>query len=244
MRDVLVVCYHTIGSEWQHPMSVAPQQFERQLDWLLGHGYRPMTFSDALLSPGEEKRVAITFDDAFRQVYRRVFPLLQERNVPATVFAPTQFIGSEQPLSWSDMDSSAAPATELLPMSWRELYELAESGWEVGSHSNSHVKLGALSDEQVHEELRVSRDICEQHLSRPCRSVAYPFGDVDERVAAAASDAGFEAGAALARPPGKLDVLMWPRIGVYPKDTVRRFRLKASRVARSAAFAAARRAQA
>jgi hypothetical protein len=62
-----------------------------------------------------------------------------------------------------------------------------------------------------------------------CTSVAYPYVDVDERVAAAAQAAGYEAGAALSSRLSALGPLRWPRVGIYHGDTQRRFRLKASR---------------
>jgi peptidoglycan/xylan/chitin deacetylase (PgdA/CDA1 family) len=42
--------------------------------------------------------VAITFDDGYRDVFLRVRPLLAELGLPATVFVPTGYIGSDEPL--------------------------------------------------------------------------------------------------------------------------------------------------
>jgi hypothetical protein len=67
-----------------------------------------------------------------------------------------------------------------------------------------------------------------------CRSVAYPYGDHDERVVAAAGRAGYEAAATL---PGRLhrpEPLRWPRVGVTHTDTRWRFRAKASQTVRHA----------
>ena len=36
------------------------------------------------------------------------------------------------------------------------------------------------------------------HLGRACRSIAYPYGEVDVRVAALAREVGYETGACLA----------------------------------------------
>ena len=37
----------------------------------------------------------------------------------------------------------------------------------------------------------------EEGIGQPCRSIAYPYGDVDERVIEAARAAGYELGASL-----------------------------------------------
>ena len=99
---------------------------------------------------------------------------------------------------------------------------------EIGSHTCSHPHLTQIGDEELEDELARSKAECELHLSRPCTSVAYPYGDVDDRVAAAAGRAGYTAGAAL---PSRLEMrgaLQWPRIGVYRVDDKLRFQLKAS----------------
>jgi peptidoglycan/xylan/chitin deacetylase (PgdA/CDA1 family) len=77
--------------------------------------------------------------------------------------------------------------------------------------------------------LRDSRAACERALGRACRSLAYPYGDFDARVAAAAEEAGYETAATLPeRLPKRSTALAWPRIGVYHPDSLGRFRLKVS----------------
>ena len=65
-------------------------------------------------------------------------------------------------------------------------------------------------------------------LGGPCTSLAYPYGDVDERVVAATAAAGYRAAAALSARLNSHDPLCWPRIGVYQVDDGLRFRLKVS----------------
>ena len=90
----------------------------------------------------------------------------------------------------------------------------------------THPPLTRLSDEELARELRESRVACERAIGRPCRSLAYPYGDFDARVTAAAEEAGYAAAAidGLTRPRA----LAWPRVGVYRKDSMRQFRLKVS----------------
>ena len=73
--------------------------------------------------------------------------------------------------------------SELAVMGWGELARLAEVGWEIGSHTRTHPGLPRLDDEPLRDELEGSRAEVEEHLGRPCRSLAYPYGDLDGRVA-------------------------------------------------------------
>jgi peptidoglycan/xylan/chitin deacetylase (PgdA/CDA1 family) len=137
-------------------------------------------------------------------------------------------------MRWRGIDGwlGGAFERELIPMSWAELHSLAAAGWEIGSHTGSHPRLTELEEREVREELVRSKQACEHHLQARCTSIAYPFGEVDRRIAAAAADAGYTAGAAL---PERLDprgALEWPRIGIYHVDDEIRFRLKVSPVLR------------
>jgi peptidoglycan/xylan/chitin deacetylase (PgdA/CDA1 family) len=228
MRDKLVLCYHALSDSWEADLSTTPQRFERQLRLVLDRGYHAVPFTDLVVSHDRDRRVAITFDDAYRSVIELGAPILRRLGIPATVFVPTDYTGRDAPMRWPGIDQwIGGPAeTELMPMSWDEIRSLRAAGWEIGSHSASHPHLTQLDDAALTEELTRSKRACETELGRACTSIAYPYGDVDRRVIAAAAAAGYIAGAAL---PTRLDLrgpLEWPRVGVYRLDDDRRFRLK------------------
>jgi len=230
MRDVLVLCYHAVSEDWRAVLSVRPDALERQLESLVRRGYRGATFSQAVTGPTAERTLAVTFDDAFRSVGELAQPILSRLGLPGTVFVPTRFPDSGRPLGWPGMEdwADAPPAGELEALSWSELRELAEGGWEIGSHTRSHPRLTTLQDGELDEELAGSRRECEQRLGRACASIAYPFGDVDARVVQAARAAGYVTGAALPPRAHRVRPLEWPRVGVYPVDDPRRFAVKTS----------------
>jgi peptidoglycan/xylan/chitin deacetylase (PgdA/CDA1 family) len=234
VRDTLVLCYHAISPTWPADLSTTPQLFERQLRRLAGRGYRGVTFSEAVAGAGRGKAVAVTFDDAYRSVIHLARPILDRLGMPATVFAPTAWIGREEPMRWPGIDHwlGGEHEAELVPMSWAELRELADAGWEVGSHTVSHPHLTEIGDSELEVELRESKAACEAGMERPCPTIAYPYGDVDERVMAAARGAGYAAAGALPPRWHAERELEWPRVGVYHADDERRFALKASPLVR------------
>ena len=244
MGDVLVLCYHALSRDWDADLSVTPDAFERQISFLLRRGWRPATFTDAVLGRRPGRVLAVTFDDAFASVRTYAAPILARHGVPATVFAPTAFMDGGADLEWPGVAhwKQTAFAGELAAMDWPQLRALSDAGWEVGSHTRTHPHLTELDDASLHEELRASRERCAEALGRPCRSIAYPYGDVDARVAAAAAAAGYEAGAKLSADLRDEGPLRAPRVGIYHPDAWRRFRLKVAgpvrRLRRSARFAA------
>ncbi len=237
--DVLVLCYHAVSSTWPADISITARQLTEQLHYLSRKGYRGVTFSEAVAGI-EGKLVAVTFDDGYRSVLELALPILQSFGIPGTLFVPTDYIGSEAPMSWPGIEQwlKGEHERELVPMSWQEVERLRDAGWEIGSHTKSHPKLTQLSDEQLKVELDGSRRKCEEVLGA-CNSIAYPYGDHDDRVIAATAAAGYSVAATL---PGDMPPpapLAWPRIGLYQNDDMRLFRLKVSPTLRRARGSAA-----
>jgi peptidoglycan/xylan/chitin deacetylase (PgdA/CDA1 family) len=230
MNRNLVLCYHAVSTTWTAPLSVRPEQFERQIRLVLSRGYRPVTFSELTQAPRDAGLVAVTFDDAFRSVHTLALPALSRLGVPATIFVPTDPVEASRPLAWDGTAHwlQTRWASELTPMSWGELRAVAAAGWEIGSHTRTHPHLPVLGPETLSAELVESREMCERRMECPCTSFAYPYGDLDARVVSAAGSAGYTSAAALPGDFGRLDPLQWPRIGVYHRDDERRFRLKIS----------------
>jgi peptidoglycan/xylan/chitin deacetylase (PgdA/CDA1 family) len=230
MSDVLVLCYHALSEGWPAELSTTPERFERQLRLLAARGYRGVTFSEAVASPPSGKAVAITFDDGFKSVIERACPLMSELGFVGTVFVVTGYVGSAGAMRWPGVDHwiGGEHEHELMPMTAADLEELAGAGWEVGSHTRTHPRLTGLDDKALAGELSSSRKDCEQLLGRPCASLAYPYGDCDERVVQAAAAAGYRSAGALSSRLRAARPLEWPRVGIYHGDDDRRFRAKVS----------------
>ena len=232
--DLLILCYHAVSEDWDATLSVTPQAFERQIGLLAARGYRGVTFAEAVERPHRGKVMAVTFDDGYESVDELARPILDRFGIPATVFVPTGLVGEEQPMSWPGIDHwiGTQHERELRPMSWQTLRSLATAGWEIGSHSVSHPSLPTLDDDELREELVTSRKECARMTETSCHSLAVPYGDCDARVVAAAREAGYSAVATIPWRLGSQDRFVWPRVGIYPSDGERAFRLKVSRLAR------------
>ena len=116
-----------------------------------------------------------------------------------------------------------------MPLDWEQVRQLAATGWQIGSHTCTHPRLTGLHDDELAHELGRSREVVEQELGAPCRSIAYPYGDVDGRVARAAADAGYAFGVGLpARWRDYSDLLQLPRVGIYHGQGGMRLAMKLS----------------
>ncbi len=236
MGDVLVLCYHAVSPTWDATISVTPDTLERQLSMLVRAGWRGTTFTEAVLEPRGPKTLAVTFDDGLASVFDVAEPILTRLGLPATVFAPTAFMSEHQPVRWQGIEAwhGTPHEHELRCMTWDQLGQLGDRGWEIGSHSCSHPHLTQLPNRELGEEMRGSFEQCSKHLGRPCRSIAYPYGEVDVRVAELAKQVGYKTGACLAHSLTPLGAYVWPRVGIWHDDSDLRFRLKILHITRYA----------
>lgn len=226
-RPPLVLCYHGASAEWVTGLSIAPEVIVAQLEALVRRGFRGAQAEDVV--EGDGKLLHVTFDDAYRSV-ERVLPDLERLGVPATIFVCSALAPDGRGVGVAELAGErAAYPDELLTMDWPTLRRLADAGVEIGSHTRTHAHLTQLGDEELERELVESRREIADALGRPCRFLAYPYGEEDERVRAAARAAGYEAGFGL---PGRRgDRMSVPRVGLYRRDTPLRVRLKTSRAA-------------
>jgi peptidoglycan/xylan/chitin deacetylase (PgdA/CDA1 family) len=225
-----VLCYHAVSDGWPDALAVSPHAFERQIRFVLRWGLAPLTAEEAVLG---HHGVHVTFDDAYRSAHPAL-DVLERLGVQATVFVCSAFAETGSPLLIPELRQRAQGfERELETMDWDMLRAISARGFEVGSHTVTHPHLPGLSDSELRRELRESRERISQELDRPCRFVAYPFGESDDRVHSAAAEAGYAGGFVLKlpprRPPGRHSV---PRVGIYRRDGMARFLLKASPLSR------------
>ena len=159
---------------------VAEEEFRRHLAALkesrvtgvsVGRALDPANGSDESDDAGT--RACITFDDGCETDLLFAAPLLEEFGHGATFYVVAGFVGRRGYL---------APA---------QVRELAERGFEVGSHSMTHRFLNGLGDEEVRRELSESKDRLEQWSGRKVEHFSCPGGRWDARVAKAARDTGY-----------------------------------------------------
>lgn len=238
VSELLVLCYHAISEAWPSPAAITPARLRAQLRLLLKLGFRPLPLSAALAEDAPGKAMVVTFDDAYASILAEGLPILDELGVPATVFVPTDAADTAALMAWSELRQwvGTEHEHELRCMSWDELRELSDRGWEIGSHTCSHPRLTEIGTERAAAELQLSRASCEEELQRSCVSLAYPFGSYDEAVIEMTAAAGYRAAVTLderifkpLRGRGPLEL---PREAIYRSTGWPVFLAKTSRAVR------------
>jgi peptidoglycan/xylan/chitin deacetylase (PgdA/CDA1 family) len=172
----IVVCYHAVSPDWDHPLALSPERLVRQIRTLMRLG-----------------RVQVTFDDAYRNI-ELVMDDLRKLGVPVTVFVCTTL---------ADQDGAPLDVVEVTPahdtdvmglstLSWDRLRALNSRGISLGSHTETHPHLPELGDDEILRELTTSKERIEKETGQPCRELAYPYGEHNARVRKLAREAGYD----------------------------------------------------
>ncbi len=228
----VVLCYHAVSAQWNDPLAVDVVTFRRQLRLLLRSGFTPAPVEDVLAN--RRRCFHVTFDDAYRNI-TAALPVLEALGIPTSIFVCTGLARDGSRFRVPELEGRVVEtADELLTMPWETLRDLAARGIEIGSHSVSHRHLPELTERELRQELVDSRDAIEAEVGRPCRLLAYPYGDNDARVRAAARRAGYLAAYTLRDGWPRADRFALPRVDVYRRDGTGRFLAKVSPAGRPA----------
>ena len=216
----VVLCYHSV-SPYPSYLSVTPELFEAQLDWLARNTLVvPLRDLVAGRSRVDPPQVAITFDDGYADNHTYALPRLWARGMTATFFLTAGFIERDPDVMTGLAETWRRPLEQLTPLNWTQVEEMRSAGMGVGSHTWSHRNLAKLGGADVDRELGRSKRVLEDRLSAPVSAVAFPWGKPRRHVTgdtfAAAGRAGYEL-AAFSLPRALRDSdspLRIPRFGV------------------------------
>ncbi|HEY8062933.1 MAG TPA: polysaccharide deacetylase family protein [Gemmatimonadales bacterium] len=181
MRAILT--YHSIDGSGS-PISVTPEAFRAHVEWLATGTVMVVSLTELLALADEVDAVALTFDDALVSVATAAAPLLAAHAFPATVFAVTRHAGGDN--RWNGRADRGIPAQAVL--GWDAVARLRRQGFAIGAHTRHHRHLRDCSRDELTDELAGSAEDIATTLGERPTTLAYPYGDVDARVARAAGE--------------------------------------------------------
>lgn len=136
----VILLYHRVAEVGSDPWSlcVTPRHFAEHLEVLRKHGH-PVQLQQLAQTVRDGKRphqqVAVTFDDGYADNLHNAKPLLEQYDIPATVFLTTGYIGQEREFWWDELDKLL-----LQPGTLPEALQLSVNGsiyrWELGESAH------------------------------------------------------------------------------------------------------------
>jgi peptidoglycan/xylan/chitin deacetylase (PgdA/CDA1 family) len=181
--DVPILMYHYVDETaapgpYGRDLTVAPEDFEDQLEYLFVNNYTAVSFADVYLAMAglqelPDKPVVLTFDDGGIDNYEVAYPLLRTFGFTATFFVITKYVGGAG------------------HMNWDQLREMHAQGMSIQSHTVSHSDLRGLSSTDLQEELVGSRQALAAAIGEPSYVLCYPAGAYNGKVIEAVQAAGY-----------------------------------------------------
>ncbi|MBO1199032.1 intercellular adhesin biosynthesis polysaccharide N-deacetylase [Staphylococcus simiae] len=177
--------------------SVSKSQFESQIKWLKKHDAKFLTLKEFLYYKEKGKfpkrSVWINFDDMDATIYENAYPILKKYKVPATGFVITGHVGEKNFHNLNMITES-------------QLKEMYSSGlWEFETHTNNlhslykndKSKMLQTSNSKITEDLEKSTDYLTKHFHKPQKTLAYPYGLMNDDKLPALKKAGIKYGFSL-----------------------------------------------
>lgn len=205
--------------------------------WIKAKDFHPVSVDQIVASRNGGPRlppraILLSFDDAYKSQYTKVFPLLKLYGYPGMVGVVTRWTGtpSGQPVRISH--KSVMPPGYF--MSWDDLREMARSGLvELASHTHD-MHHGALANPQgnelpaasahlyladlkryetddeyqarIHDDLKQSADLIQQQTGVSVRSAVWPYGMYNAALIGASQALGMQVHFTLDDGPNTPDV--------------------------------------
>jgi peptidoglycan/xylan/chitin deacetylase (PgdA/CDA1 family) len=152
---------------------VLPERdFRAQIEYLKENGWQGLSVGQALGFPGACS-VAITFDDGCETDLLAAAPILLHARFKATFFITCGRLGTSGYLSFT------------------QLRELSQLGFEIGCHSMTHAYLTDLDENGMRYEISDAKSKLEQIIGRSVDHFSCPGGRCDRRVLTVARAAGY-----------------------------------------------------
>lgn len=186
--SVSILMYHHVSESTPRSTSVSPEELRAHLEYLEDNDFTVMELRDAIAAidgeqPLPDKAVVLTFDDAYQNIYQNGHPILQEFDMPYTVFVTTDPVG-EVPGQY---------------MSWDQIRELHEDGVTIANHTLDHAHMPRRRDDESESEWRqrMAENILQaeqkilDEVGVSYQLFAYPYGEYDNELANLVKELGF-----------------------------------------------------
>ena len=208
-----VLCYHDIRDnlpetfkDHVEPTAVDTIELIRHFTWLKENGYQPVSLQQIIdaragKTPLPDKAILLTFDDGYKSVYTKVYPLLQLFHFPAVIAIVGDWIetpadkkvmfgdnllGRDQFANWDDIRVMVASGLVEVASHSHDLHKGIQANPQGNSlpaaitHRYTPSDASYETDEQytkrINTDLQRNSDLIERKLHKRPRAMVWPYG--------------------------------------------------------------------
>jgi peptidoglycan/xylan/chitin deacetylase (PgdA/CDA1 family) len=180
----VVILYHHLVADRAHVDGISTDAYAAHVAYLRKH-YRIATLEEAvaMLESGRVPvpTVVLTLDDGYADNFLGLRAIVEDSGVPVAMFVSTEVMKRQCEFP-HDADANLHG---FLPLTEEQLVQMSRSGFEVGSHTQSHFDCGSSDQAALEREIVGSKTDLESLLHAPQRFFAFPWGQPPNMSAAA-----------------------------------------------------------
>jgi peptidoglycan/xylan/chitin deacetylase (PgdA/CDA1 family) len=192
-HHITVLLYHQVGNFPNRNTNLdcycRISNFQAQMQYLHDHDIKVVSLKQATHLISENRKLTssfavLSFDDGCESFYTKVHPILREFGYPAILYPVVGYIGKRA--SWNGLRN-----TQIKLVTQKQLVEIRNYGYEIGSHSLDHPKLDQLEKEEVFHQIWSSKSHLESILEQNVESFAFPHGKYNQETVKALIECGY-----------------------------------------------------
>lgn len=169
-QSIPVLVYHKVDNNTHESISVTPESFSKQMQYLDANGFNPITLKEYHDWRNGEyelppRPVILVFDDGWRSVYTNAKPIMDRYGFKGSVAAV--------------MDYSYGSSGGQSYMRWSHLRNLTAQDWSIESHGKSHSHMLTLSESQLRMQLASSKANITKEIGVEPSSFVFPFHEAN-----------------------------------------------------------------
>lgn len=214
---VPILMYHSIGYDTDTSLHVSPDNFHKQVKYLVDKGYNVIPLEKLIKGIKNKKKfphntVVITFDDGYRNNFTEAFPILAKYKLPATIFIVSGYVGRKDYVTWE------------------QVRLMADNGISFGGHTVNNVYLPSLdAEKEVFDEINGCRQAIRNNAGVDAMTFCYPTGGYDDRAKKAVKDSGYIGACTTNRGSDRFnrDIFALNRVKVTNSDMKKPFHFRA-----------------
>jgi peptidoglycan/xylan/chitin deacetylase (PgdA/CDA1 family) len=213
--DTPILMYHHIqdvannANSTEKNLSLSPAKFKEEIKYLSNSGYKTATMAE-LFNDVPEQRVVLTFDDGYKDLITNAFPTLKEYGFRGVAFIIVDDVGKPGYITWDDLKN------------------LKNQGWEIGSHSLTHPDLEVSSNDTAKKQIIDSKKILEDKLGITIEFFCYPAGKYNPDTISILKAAGYIGAVTVdsGRENFKSKIFELKRLRIFNSESLESFKLK------------------
>jgi peptidoglycan/xylan/chitin deacetylase (PgdA/CDA1 family) len=193
-------------------LSVSPQDFQAQMDWLSASHFHPVTFDQvrayfAGRVPLPSKPIVITFDDGYADLYTAAFPILEAHGFTAVAYIVSGFVDRGRYVTHD------------------QVVQMDRAGIEIASHTVDHADMAVVNSGMATYQLVMSKHWLEGLVGHPVIDFAYPSGKYNFRTIQLLGQFGYDTAVIEDGPSlhSRADRYTWGRVRVGGGESLHDF---------------------